>query len=61
MEKAADTFSWAAIEPSLQNVTGKYFINRKPIMSSFASRDVEFQDELWRMTEKLVNKQYKTE
>lgn len=55
-EKGADTSIWAATEPSLEEVTGKTFRNRKETKSGDETYDEDLQDELWDWTWNLLNK-----
>lgn len=55
-EKGARTSVWAASEPSLEGVTGKFFKDRKAIQSSRASYDEAVQKKLWDLTAELVGK-----
>jgi hypothetical protein len=54
VDKAGADFAWVASDPSLENVTGKYFINRKTIPTCCASNKEKSQEKLWDFTEKLL-------
>jgi len=53
-EKGARTSVWAASDPSLVNVSGKYFKKQKAIPSSRQSNDPATQKKLWEVTEAIV-------
>jgi NAD(P)-dependent dehydrogenase (short-subunit alcohol dehydrogenase family) len=48
----ADTAVWLASSPDVEEVTGKFFENRKEIPCSFRNRDVE--ERLWSICESLT-------
>ena len=45
-EEAHDVF-WAATHPSLDSVSGSYFVNKKPSKSPSVSYDPEMQKKVW--------------
>jgi hypothetical protein len=49
LPQEADDEFWAATEPSLEGVTGRYFVNRKARQSPSASYDPQAQAQLWRL------------
>jgi len=53
-EKGAATIVYLATSPEVENVTGKYFANLKPISSSEKSYDEHTAKKLWEVSEKLV-------
>ncbi len=53
-EKGAETSVYLATAPEVENVTGKYFANRKEIKSSKVSYNRELQQKLWERTEELI-------
>ncbi len=53
-EKGAATIVYLAISPEVENVTGKYFANLKPIRSSEKSYDEYTAKKLWEISEKIV-------
>jgi len=53
-EKAADTVVWLAEHPDPASLNGGYFYRRRPRRSSGASRDVDAQRRLWRLSEELT-------
>lgn len=53
-EKGAETSLFLASEPTLEGVTGKYFVNKRIQKSSPATYDETAQQELWRYTESLI-------
>ncbi len=46
-EQGADTIVYLASSPDVEGVTGKYWVNRKPMSSSPASYDEAAQKRLW--------------
>jgi NAD(P)-dependent dehydrogenase (short-subunit alcohol dehydrogenase family) len=53
-EKGAATSIWAAADPSLENVSGKTFNKKLITESAEITYDQEFQDRLWKETERLL-------
>jgi hypothetical protein len=60
-EKGAATSIYLASEPTLEGVTGKYFVNKHVQKSSPATYDETAQAELWRYTESLIVQKDKDE
>ena len=52
-EKGAETPVYLADSDEVKNVTGKYFVHKKPVSSSSASNDKSLQDKVWKISEKL--------
>ena len=53
-EKGADTMLYLATAPEVAEVTGRYFVRRKPARSSRASRDADAARRLWEASEALT-------
>src|SRR5262245_25858958 len=53
-EEGAKTSVYLAASPEVEGVTGGYFVNCKPAVSSPASRDEEAARRLWRLSEDLT-------
>ena len=53
-EKGAQTMIYLASSPEIANVTGKYFINNKSVLSSKASYNKNDAALLWRMSVELT-------
>lgn len=53
-EEGADNTIYLASSPEVEGVTGKYFVKRKPVDSSPISRDEEFAQRLWKVSEELT-------
>lgn len=53
-EKAADTVVWLAEHPDPASLNGGYYYRRRPKRSSRASRDVDAQRRLWRLSEEFT-------
>ena len=53
-EKGAQTSIWAATDPSLAKVSGRYFDKRAPVESSKASGDDALAQRLWEMSEQMT-------
>lgn len=49
-QRGAETSVFLASSPTLERVSGKYFINCKPVRSSKASYDREVAENLWQLT-----------
>ena len=56
--RGAETSVYLATSPEVENVTGKYFDNRREKESSKISYDVETQQRLWETSENLVGQQF---
>ncbi|MFX1340558.1 MAG: dehydrogenase, partial [Promethearchaeota archaeon] len=52
--KGADTLIYAAMEPELENVSGKYFKNNSPAPSKKITYNKEIQQRLWQKTEEII-------
>jgi retinol dehydrogenase 12 len=52
--KGAETVIWAATAPELEEVTGRYFVDRAEVTPTRAARDDEAAARLWRVTEEQV-------
>ena len=53
-EKGADTMLYLATAPEVAEVSGRYFVRRKTVRSSRASRDAEAARRLWEASEALT-------
>jgi NAD(P)-dependent dehydrogenase (short-subunit alcohol dehydrogenase family) len=53
-ERGAQTSIYLATSPEVANVSGRYFVNRKPAESSPASYDEQAQRRLWEVSEQLT-------
>jgi retinol dehydrogenase 14 len=53
-EKGADTAVWAATAPELEQVTGRYFANRREAKSKPISYDESVARKLWEVSERLT-------
>ena len=53
-ERGADTMIYLATAPEVAEVSGQYFVRRKPVRSSRASRDAETARRLWWASEVLT-------
>lgn len=53
-EKGAQTILYLATSPEVEGVSGKYFLNCKPILSSRRSYDVAVRQRLWSVSEALI-------
>ena len=53
-EKGADTILHLAGSPEVADVTGEYFVKRRPATTSKACRDAETRRRLWEVSEELV-------
>jgi len=54
-EEGAETPIYLASSPEVKGVTGKYFIDKKPVRSSQASYDLDAAKKLWDISENLCN------
>ncbi len=54
-EKGADTGLYLASSPSLEGVTGKYFVKRSEVSPSSEANDQEAARRLWKVSEELTN------
>ena len=57
-EEGASTSIYLAIAPELENISGKYFVQKKIKRSSRYSYDPEMRKKLWEVSEKLSNTPY---
>lgn len=53
-EKGAETLIWLATSPDAANVTGEYFMDKKPARRTRKARNDEAAKQLWELTEGLV-------
>ncbi|HSD80675.1 MAG TPA: SDR family oxidoreductase [Solirubrobacteraceae bacterium] len=53
-DEGADAITFLASSPEVEGVTGRYFVDRKPVPSSPASRDAVAAARLWTLSEQLV-------
>ncbi len=53
-ERGAQTIIFLAASPEVEGVTGKYFVDRKPVGSSPVSYDVEAAGRLWQVSAQLT-------
>ena len=49
--QGADTAAWLATAPELAQVSGEYFVKRKPAATSAASKDAALAGRLWQVSE----------
>lgn len=54
LSHAAATILYLATSPEVANVTGKYFIDKKPVRSSDKSYDTELALRLWQVNKELT-------
>ena len=57
-EKGAATSHYLAAADAVAGVSGRYFVKRRPVASSPASRDREAQARLWRLSEEMTGFRY---
>ncbi len=55
LEQGAETPVFLASSPEVEGVTGKYFVNRQPTLSSPLSYKRELQDSFWKISEQLTD------
>jgi hypothetical protein len=53
-EKGAQTTLYLATSPDVEQVSGKYFADCKPIPSSDISYDMAIRKRLWEVSEELI-------
>ncbi len=53
-EKGAETIVYLASSPEVDGVTGKYFVNKRPVTSSRESYDEAAARRLWEVSERLT-------
>jgi NAD(P)-dependent dehydrogenase (short-subunit alcohol dehydrogenase family) len=54
-EQGALTSIYLASDPNVNNITGRYFVNKQPVASSRASYDYTARRRLWDLSTKLMN------
>jgi NAD(P)-dependent dehydrogenase (short-subunit alcohol dehydrogenase family) len=54
-EKGAETIVYLASSPEVEGVSGKYYVNKKPVASSRESYDEANARRLWEVSERLTN------
>jgi hypothetical protein len=54
VQKGADTVVWAASDPSLAGVTGRYFKRRRQVATDPPTDDEALAQRLWETTEALA-------
>lgn len=54
LEEGADSVVYLAASPEVESVTGKYFVDRKPMPSSPATYDPAEAKRLWEISERMV-------
>lgn len=57
-EKGAETSVYLATSPEVEDVTGKYFDNKKAVSSLKISSDEDLQKRLWEKSEKIVGQKF---
>jgi len=55
IESGSKTSVYLASSDELKNVSGKYFVNRRESSSSQISYNVQVQEKLWKVSEKMTN------
>jgi NAD(P)-dependent dehydrogenase (short-subunit alcohol dehydrogenase family) len=53
-ERGAETILYLATSPEVENVSGKYFVNKRPVNSSKASYNTSLARQLWQQSEWLT-------
>jgi NAD(P)-dependent dehydrogenase (short-subunit alcohol dehydrogenase family) len=59
VSKGADTLIYAAMNPELKDVSGKYFKNNSPESSKEITYNKELQKRLWQKTEEIIKQSKK--
>lgn len=54
-EEGAETSVYLASAPDAEGVSGKYFVKKKPVPSSPASRDVNAMERLWKISAEMAH------
>jgi retinol dehydrogenase-12 len=54
-QQGADTLIYLASSPEMAGITGKYFIERKAVLSSPPSQDANTARQLWEISERLTS------
>ena len=52
--KGAETLTYLATSPEIEGVTGKYFVDCRPVPSSALSYDARLASDLWELSERLT-------
>lgn len=52
--KGAETLTYLAASPEIEGVTGKYFVDCRPVASSALSYDARLASDLWELSERLT-------
>ncbi len=55
LERGAETPVYLASSPDVQDFTGKYFVDKRPVPSSTLSYDQELQEQFWNIGEQLTD------
>ena len=55
-EQGADTIIYLAGAPEVEGVSGQYFVERRAVPSSAASRDEAAEERLWLLSEQMIGK-----
>jgi retinol dehydrogenase 14 len=53
-EKGAETILWLAMSPEVENLTGKYFTDKKEIKSVVKSYDLSLARDLWGLSQEMT-------
>jgi hypothetical protein len=54
-ERGAETVIYLATAPEVEDVSGKYFVDRRAVASTRASRDAAAAERLWRLSEQQTS------
>lgn len=57
VKEGAENILFVATHPSLEEVSGKYFVNKMPQSSATASYEHDKQDRLWKISHEMVKNQ----
>ncbi len=55
VSNGSETSLYLAASEEVENITGKYFVDKKPVASSKISYDKELQEELWNLTLRMLD------
>lgn len=55
-QKGAETIIYLAVSDEVNNITGKYFVNKEIVLSSPLSYDIALAKQLWDMSLQLIRK-----
>lgn len=55
-DAGADTPAWLATSPEVEGVTGRFFVDRRPVPTAEHTTDVERCDRLWETTARLLSR-----